>query len=389
MLPDTEANILNVLQLYEYSMSIGKSLDYDENCNEFLRLILKRKNLNACWILRKENDHLESQYAIPNGKKVRISGCWEVHEFLRKVKKFYFGPFSKLHRKICPVDIKNGYLCIHSLGDEGYLFLYSKQQEIQQMEILKLSPVIDKFSNTLKACRIFESQQKILHKLEESNEELNNYAHIVSHDLKSPIRNVETMVSWLEDEFSDKLQGNGEKYLDLIRENITKMEGLISDILTYSSIGMQAQSYLDVDAQALIELVLQHNFIPDHISIEIPGALPILKGDKLRLQQLFQNLITNAIKYNNKENGMIKIRYQDLDDHHYFSISDNGIGIEKKYHHKIFQTFQKLHHYKDSSGVGLSIVKRIVKNYGGKIWLESEPGVGTTFFFTLKKDPTN
>lgn len=381
----TNQNILDVLQLYEYAMSIGKSLDYEENCSQFLRLVLKRKNLNACWIIVVEKKHAQIVYAIPNGENIEKIQSEELIEFLKTQKAPLFSEVNEIHKRISPIDLDKGYICMHPLEEEGYLYLYSKHKPIQKDEIIKLSPVINKFSKTLEACRVYSSQNRILRKLEDQNHELNDYAHVVSHDLKSPLRNIETMISWIEEDLNNQLKDETLNYLNRIRENISKMEGLISGILSYSSVGSDFSRDKRIDMNKCLRSLLDYNFIPKHITIELPNNLPVIKGDTYRVEQLFQNLINNAIKYNNKKRGLVQITYEDKDTFHQFSIKDNGIGIDPKYHSKIFQTFQKLHYHKDSSGVGLSIVKRIVQSYDGKIWLDSQLGEGTTFSFTLKK----
>ena len=113
--------------------------------------------------------------------------------------------------------------------------------------------------------------------------------------------------------------------------------------------------------------------------------MPTVKGDITKFQQLFQNLISNAIKFNNKDKGLIEVNFTENKSFYQFEIKDNGIGIEKKYHDKIFKIFHSLNDSKDSSGIGLSIVKKIIDLYDGNIWLESEPEIGTTFYFTIKK----
>jgi signal transduction histidine kinase len=126
-------------------------------------------------------------------------------------------------------------------------------------------------------------------------------------------------------------------------------------------------------------------YVPEHIEIKSLNPLPIIKGDKTKLQQLFQNLISNAIKFIDKEQGKITIDVEDFKSHFKFSIEDNGMGIDKKFHDKIFKIFHALNKSKDSTGIGLSIVKKIVNLHEGEIWLDSEPKIGTTFYFTLKK----
>ena len=163
------------------------------------------------------------------------------------------------------------------------------------------------------------------------------------------------------------------------------MEQLITDILDYSSIGTDTSEKQEVNLNDIITDLTKILFIPDHINIEIVNPLPIINGDGTKLQQLFQNLISNAVKFIDKEQGLVTLNFEDLKSHYKFSIQDNGIGIDKKFHDKIFKIFHSLNKNKDSTGIGLSIVKKIVALHEGQIWLESEPNVGTTFYFTLKK----
>ncbi len=231
-----------------------------------------------------------------------------------------------------------------------------------------------------------EDQNKILVKeLEKSNDELQEYAHIVSHDLKSPLRSIEALTSWIKEDNKGKLDEVSLKNFDLIGMTLEKMEQLISDILKYSSIGSTHDDTEEVNLNTLIEGLKQVLFVPENISIDILISLPTIKGDKVKFQQIFQNLIGNAIKFNDKEKGLITIDYEEKKSYYQFSVRDNGIGIEKKYHDKIFKIFNSLKQSKDSSGIGLSIVKKIVDLYQGNIWVTSELNKGTTFHFTIKK----
>ncbi|MEP5340850.1 MAG: PAS domain S-box protein [Algibacter sp.] len=228
-------------------------------------------------------------------------------------------------------------------------------------------------------------KEKLLSKLEKSNDELQEYAHIVSHDLKSPLRSIDALVTWIKEDTAGKLDDVSLQNFALIETTLEKMEQLISDVLNYSSVGTKDGEKVDVNLDHLIKDLVQIMYQPEHINIEFLNTLPILKGDKTKLQQLFQNLIGNAIKFINKEEGFIKIDVEELKSHYQFSIEDNGMGIDKKFHDKIFKIFHALNKSKDSTGIGLSIVKKIVDLHDGDIWLESEPEKGTTFFFTLKK----
>ena len=163
------------------------------------------------------------------------------------------------------------------------------------------------------------------------------------------------------------------------------MEKLISGVLKYSSAGSSLLEDENVDLNHILNNLQKTLFIPDNIHLSVLKKLPIVKGDKTKFEQLFQNFISNAVKFCDKEKGIVEIDYKDNNTFHQFSIRDNGIGIEKKYHDKIFKIFTLLNEREDSTGIGLSIVKKIIDLYEGDIWLESKPGVGTVFYFTIKK----
>ncbi|GGG14264.1 hypothetical protein GCM10011344_13600 [Dokdonia pacifica] len=228
-------------------------------------------------------------------------------------------------------------------------------------------------------------KENLLQKLEKSNNELQEYAHIVSHDLKSPLRSIEALTSWIKEDNKGKLDEASLKNFSLIEMTLEKMEQLISDILKYSSIGATTDESEEVNLNTLIDDLKQVLYVPENISIDVVNNLPIIKGDKIKFQQVFQNLISNAIKFNDKEKGHIIIDYKDKKSYHQFSVSDNGIGIDKKYYDTIFKIFNSLKQSKDSSGIGLSIVKKIIDLYKGNIWVTSKVNEGTTFFFTIKK----
>ncbi|MDP5081950.1 MAG: PAS domain S-box protein [Winogradskyella sp.] len=228
-------------------------------------------------------------------------------------------------------------------------------------------------------------KESLLSKLEKSNDELQEYAHIVSHDLKSPLRSIDALISWIKDDNEGKLDDTSLQNFAHIGTTLEKMEQLISDVLEYSSVGSDDTDKLDVDIDILIKELVDMLYVPDHITVKVENKLPVLKGDKTKLQQLFQNLISNAVKFIDKPEGLIKINVKSTGDYYEFSIADNGMGIEKKFHDKIFKIFHSLNKSKESTGIGLSIVKKIVDLHEGQIWLESEVNKGTTFYFTIKK----
>ena len=230
-----------------------------------------------------------------------------------------------------------------------------------------------------------KQKEELLKSLEKQNEQLNEYAHIVSHDLKSPLRSISALLSWTKEDFEEKLGEQSLVNLNLMEDKVEKMDKLIGDILNYSSIEDEGMNYDLVDVNNIIKDIVHIIFIPDHIKVVTKQKLPIIKADATRIQQLFQNLIGNAVNYIDKEMGLVEVDYSESEDFYTFSIKDNGVGIPKEYHEKIFKMFSTLGNYENSSGIGLNIVKKVVELYKGKIWIESEVGIGTTFFFSIKK----
>ncbi len=228
-------------------------------------------------------------------------------------------------------------------------------------------------------------KEQLLAELEASNLGLQEYAHIVSHDLKSPLRSISALATWLFEDYKDKLDDAGIYNLKMMQEKVEGMDKLIDGILKYSSINSENLEKKPVDLNTVINDIREIIYIPDHVNVIIMDPLPTIKADATKMHQLFQNLIGNAVTKIEKEEGIVAIGVQEKKDFWEFSIRDNGVGIPQEYHEKIFKIFQSIGNGERSTGIGLSIVKKIVELYHGEIWLESEIDQGTTFFFTLKK----
>lgn len=234
--------------------------------------------------------------------------------------------------------------------------------------------------------KINKQREELLKSLEKQNQALNEYAHVVSHDLKAPLRSIDTLINWFKEDNEAILDENNKKSLDLILSNVEKMDLLIKGILDYSSIDKLESEDRNIDLNILIDEILRTIHVPGTIDVLLKNQMPKVFGNDFRFKQLFQNLIQNAIKYNDKEKGIIEIGNSENENEIQFYIKDNGIGIKERYQAKIFDIFSKLENTDQSSGIGLSIVKKIIDFYGGKIWLESQEGVGTTFYFTIPKN---
>ena len=231
-------------------------------------------------------------------------------------------------------------------------------------------------------------KETLLKNLEKQNKELNDYAHAVSHDLKAPLRNIDALVNWVKEDNDKIIDDSSKESLDLVLLNLEKMDNLIKGILDYSTIDRVEKILSWINLNEILNEILIGILIPTHFKIKIDENLPKIFSNSLMIKQVFQNLIQNAIKFNEKETGYIEVKYVEEQENHLFIIKDNGIGIKKEHQEKIFQSFTKLHENSQSSGLGLSIVKRIIENMYGKIWLESEINKGTTFFFTIPKNKT-
>ncbi len=230
-----------------------------------------------------------------------------------------------------------------------------------------------------------EERKRLIKNLERKNRDLRDFAHIVSHDLKSPLRSMDTLINWLREHYENNDSTSFKNTYDMLLDKVSKMDGLIEGVLRYSSIDSAEQLIEKINVGQLLEDILGMLYVPEHIKIELPEELPFITADLYRIQQLFQNLISNGIKSIGKPEGIIKIKYEDNNTHWKFSISDNGKGIPEAYKEKIFDIFQSIEESEESTGVGLSIVKKIIEFYNGDIWFDSTLNEGTTFHFTLKK----
>jgi light-regulated signal transduction histidine kinase (bacteriophytochrome) len=230
-------------------------------------------------------------------------------------------------------------------------------------------------------------QAELLAELAISNQELKDFAYIVSHDLKAPLRGIASIAMWLNQDYGDRLDHEGQEMLQLISGRVRRMTDLIDGVLEYSRVGQLREAKTEIDLTKLITDMIETLSPPQGIQIVMDTKLPTLLAEKTRIQQVFQNLMSNAIKYMGQEQGEIHIGHSQHQGFWQFFVRDTGVGIEARDWEKVFQIFQTLtpRDQADSTGVGLAIVKKIVEMYGGHIWVTSEVGKGSTFYFTLPR----
>lgn len=237
-----------------------------------------------------------------------------------------------------------------------------------------------------KVAEIAADKDRLLKNLEDQNQSLNNYAHMVSHDLKSPIRNINTLMSWILEEEKQNFSASSKENCSLVSENLQKMDKLIDGILRHASLGQTAEQRVTFSLKELLQDIIKTIYLPDHVRVILSSKLPVLHLEKEIVQQLFMNLMTNAVTATEQvKAGEIHISAEEEIDYWKFEVSDNGKGIDAHYQTAIFEMFKKLDDNPKATGIGLAIVKKIIDLYNGTIWLESKVNQGTTFHFTIKK----
>jgi PAS domain S-box-containing protein len=299
------------------------------------------------------------------------------------------------HRFICPAE--KGKCPISDLNqtiDQAERVLIKGNG--QEIEILKTvtpaswqghSYYIESFIDITALKEAKKRQDELLERVEKTNQELEDFAYIISHDLKAPLRGINTLATWISTDYADKFDEDGKEQIDLLITRVGRMHDLIEGVLQYSRVGRLREEQVHINLNDLIPEVVDMVCPPDNIKVVVKKELPVIKYERTRIIQVFQNLISNAVKYMDKPEGLVKIDFNDEGGWWVFSISDNGPGIDEKYFDKIFQIFQSVSQQEgfESTGIGLTVTKKIIELYGGKIWLESNPGQGCTFFFSLPK----
>jgi light-regulated signal transduction histidine kinase (bacteriophytochrome) len=229
----------------------------------------------------------------------------------------------------------------------------------------------------------------VLAELERSNKELEQFASIASHDLQEPLRMVASYTQLLAERYEGQLDEKAQKYIAYAVDGAIRMQRLVNDLLAYSRISTRGNPLETTDSHSILGEAIRNlaATIEESKAIITNEELPMVRADASQFVQLFQNLLANAIKFRGKNFPRVHVSARDEGREWIFSVRDNGIGIDRQYADRIFVIFQRLHTQQEYSGtgIGLAVCKRIAERHGGKIWFDSEPGKGSTFFFTLPK----
>jgi PAS domain S-box-containing protein len=223
--------------------------------------------------------------------------------------------------------------------------------------------------------------------LTRSNEDLEQFAYVASHDLQEPLRNVSSCVQLLEKEYRGKLSPDADQLIRYAIESVVRMKALIQDLLTYSRISTQGKTFQSTNCEETLHYAMENlsSSITQSKAIITHDPFPVISADATQLMQVFQNLISNAIKFQKQEQARIHVSAFREDNGWVFSVKDNGMGLESQHLKRIFLIFQRLHKRSEyeGTGIGLAIARKIIERHRGRIWVESQPGIGTTFYFTI------
>jgi len=247
----------------------------------------------------------------------------------------------------------------------------------------------DELTGLSKSLNIMSNKLNInIRELEKRNAELNQFAYVVSHDLKAPVRGIYNVIQWIREDMSNQLSQQLNKYLDIISQRTKRMEDLINGLLDYARLREKSADE-QIDMKVLVSEIAE-TIIPRTFKFELQ-KMPVLRSERIKLEQVFSNLISNAVKYTPEENGHIVVSCRESAEHYEFSVKDNGIGIDPEYHQKIFDIFQTLREKdeKESTGIGLAITKKIIDDLHGSIRVISQSGQGAEFIFTWPRTNHN
>ena len=231
--------------------------------------------------------------------------------------------------------------------------------------------------------------KETMEKLQQSNAELEQFAYVASHDLQEPLRMVASYVQLLERRYKGKLDPEADEFIAYAVDGANRMRGLIDDLLTYSRVSRLGKPFEPTNLESTLDVALKNLkvSIAENGAVVTHDKLPVVMADGGQLVQLLQNLIGNAIKFHGKELPRVHVSAKSQEKDYLFSVKDNGIGIAPEYYDRLFKIFQRLHTREEypGSGIGLAVCKRIVERHGGRIWIESQVGKGSTIYFTLNK----
>lgn len=365
------------------SSKLGYIYYYNEKTEEFVLNSWSKEVMTECAIVEKQTVYQLDKTGLW-GEAVRQRKAIMVNDFTAKHphKKGYPEGHAQLYKYLSlPVFNNNQIVAVIGVAN--------KESNYTQTDILQLTLLMNAAWKVVEKKKAEEELQQNIDELKRSNEELQQFAYVASHDLQEPLRMISSYTQLLAERYENQLDEKANKFIHYAVNGAVRMQLLINDLLAYSRIGSREKQIGPTDTHAVLGRAIsnQKMLIDETQALITNDQLPEVQADSSQLLQLFQNLISNALKFHGENPPRIHISAKDEGKEWLFSVSDNGIGIDSQYTDKIFVIFQRLHTKEEypGSGIGLAICKKIVERHGGKIWFESELGKGTTFYFTIQK----
>ena len=322
--------------------------------------------------LKKHPDLIISDILMP-----KLNG-FEMYKKLQNNKTTKLIPLIFLSAKAEKSDIRAGM----NLGAEDYLTKPIDVEDLLNTVKIKIDKKI------LLAQEIIDKTTTISAILQQQKKELDNYAQLISHELKTPLRNISDILTWTREELAHPISSeNSINSIELLEKKVERMELLLTKIEQYKNIRSSSFKKNKINLNTIAKKVIAKLQVPSHIKVEIKNKLPTLFADEIMLEKVFEILIQNALDHIDKKKGLILLACETTEEDYLFSIKDNGIGIKTKYHEKIFEMFQTIDS-NNSTGIGLSIVKKIISYYNGEVKVESKTNKETIFYFSLPKKGT-
>jgi len=394
---ELQSQVSRLTVLYELSERLTSTLEVDTICRLVLQNTLRvvpyrRAVLSLC-------DKKQENFDVVFSAEITPQGRWEVSKYSQPTT-ISLGSIEQLtiKRRSSAMSDTQTSMYVPMLSKEsilGLLCLESTEQERYTSVHLR---VIESISNltalALEKGKLYEETIQKSLEIERRNKELDDFTYVVSHDLKEPLISVEGFSKILLADYGEIIQDEGKEYLNSMVGATTRMKKLIDDLLMLSRVGRLTESFKPIALTHLLQKIkreMEFILTGKNINIIIQENLPTVYGSETHLKILFNNLISNAVKFNNSPVPTVQIGLQNTENNTYlFYVKDNGIGIEKEFYEKIFMIFQRLHRREEyeGTGAGLTIVKKIIELHKGNIWVESEAGKGSTFYFTLPKHHT-
>lgn len=295
-----------------------------------------------------------------------------VHHRIGLAPKWYIGSYSLYENLFSPLVVE-----AYGMEPDGGL---ARIMAVRKVFLFDMALALDFHSHRMTA------------QLENKIREMDDFTHVVSHDLKEPLRGIEAFSGFLLEDYGKRLDQEGRRYLSLIKKSAVRMKDLIQDLLTLTAISRKGPTFEAVDLMRVLVQVQQElafSINEKNVEIRISSPFPIVPCNPIQIAEVFKNLLSNAIKFNTMTPPKVEISAKEEKTVYLFSVKDNGIGIDARYQEQIFRLFERLHPQEDfeGTGAGLAICRKVIEGYGGRIWVESQPDEGAIFFFTLPKIP--